>query len=83
MYFDTKSYLKSTRNHTAKHALKDSQVHQNQHLYWTIGPKYLTRALRFEPFYWFVSNRTPVTLLSGAESLKENKKEKGKQLTQN
>jgi len=22
MYFDTKSYLKSTRNHTAKHALK-------------------------------------------------------------
>jgi hypothetical protein len=21
MYFDTKSYLKSTRNHTAKHAL--------------------------------------------------------------
>jgi hypothetical protein len=23
MYFGTKSYLKSTRNHTAKHALKD------------------------------------------------------------
>jgi hypothetical protein len=22
MYFDTKSYLKSTRNHTAKHALQ-------------------------------------------------------------
>jgi hypothetical protein len=22
MYFDTKSYLKSTRNHTAKHALR-------------------------------------------------------------
>jgi hypothetical protein len=24
MYFGTKSYLKSTRNHTAKHALKNS-----------------------------------------------------------
>jgi len=23
MYFDTKSYLKSTRNHTTKHAIKD------------------------------------------------------------
>jgi Ser-tRNA(Ala) deacylase AlaX len=23
MYFDTKSYLKSTRNHTAKHVLYD------------------------------------------------------------
>jgi len=25
MYFDTKSYLKSIRNHTAKHALKGYQ----------------------------------------------------------
>jgi hypothetical protein len=24
MYFDTKSYLKSTRNHTAKHTIKQS-----------------------------------------------------------
>jgi hypothetical protein len=49
--------------------------------YWSQIPR--ARALSFEPFYWFVSNRTSVTLLSGAESLKENKKEKGKQLTQN
>jgi len=26
MYFDTKSYLKSTHNHTAKHAFSMSQV---------------------------------------------------------
>ena len=28
MHFDTKSYLKSTRNHTDKHALNDIAVHQ-------------------------------------------------------
>jgi hypothetical protein len=30
MYFDTKSYLKNTRNHIAKHALKKVKPIRNQ-----------------------------------------------------
>jgi len=36
MYFGTKSYLKSTRNHTAKHALPN-YVHGQSPLFFTLG----------------------------------------------
>jgi len=46
MYFDTKNYLKSTRNHTAKHNLSqldpfNSQERQNQDRIYQIYPNFL------------------------------------------
>jgi hypothetical protein len=50
MYFGTKSYLKSTRNHTTKHALRHKQpkLHrQPLFIFFLLSPKVNTLAMFF------------------------------------